>query len=180
MANNNGGVTSSPSEAKTPFLHQNWELQGCQWYHPWGNSILHVMTSCGESKGWLLMTILSKMVTNMEATTCWNQNRHYSVNIKVTGLPVVPSLRYFDALCRDVLWWEQRLIVDDEFVQNGNQQGSFHPLKQKTPLLHLYQRYRAASGTILEVIRFCIWWCLVVRAKVDCWWWTGPKWPPTR
>ncbi len=82
-----------PAETKTAITRSISALQGCQWYHPWGNSFLHVMTSCHESKGRLLMTILSKMVTNMEATTCWNQNRHYSINIKVTGLPVVPSLR---------------------------------------------------------------------------------------
>jgi hypothetical protein len=66
------------------------------------------------------------------------QKRHFSINIDATGLAMVPSLGYFDAACSDVLWLEQRLMVDNEIVQNGLQQGSYHIFKLKTPFLHQY------------------------------------------
>ena len=68
-----------------------------------------------------------------------------------TGLAVVPSLSYFDAACSGVLWREQRLIVVNEIAQNSLQQGSYHIFKPKTPFLHQYGRYRAGSGTTLEL-----------------------------
>jgi hypothetical protein len=68
-----------------------------------------------------------------------NQKRHFSINIDATVLAVVSSLSHFDAACSDVLWFGQRLMIDNEIAQNGLQQGSFHLLKLKTPLLHQYQ-----------------------------------------
>jgi hypothetical protein len=59
------------------------------------------------------------MASHKVVTTFSNHNpkRHFSINIDATGLAVVPSLGYFDAACRDVLWLEQRLMVDNEIVQ---------------------------------------------------------------
>jgi hypothetical protein len=65
---------------------------------------------------------------------------------------MVPSLGYFDATCSDVLWLEQRLMVDNEIFQNGLQQGSYPLIKLKTPFLHQYRCYRAGSGTILGLL----------------------------
>jgi hypothetical protein len=90
------------------------------------------------------------MVSNKVVTTLSNQKRHSSINIDATGLAMVPSLGYLDAACSDVLWSEQRLIVDNEILQNGLQQGSYHIFKLKTPFLHQYRCYSAGSGTILE------------------------------
>jgi hypothetical protein len=37
-------------------------------------------------------------------------------------LAVVPSFRHFDGAFSDVLWLEQRLMVDNEIAQNGLKQ----------------------------------------------------------
>jgi hypothetical protein len=90
------------------------------------------------------------MASNKIVTTFSSLKRHFSINIDATGLAMVPSLSHFDAVCSDVLWLGQRLIVDNEIAQNGLKQGSFHLLKLKTPFLHQYQCYSAGSGIILE------------------------------
>jgi hypothetical protein len=90
------------------------------------------------------------MVSQKVVTTFPNQKRHSSINIDATVLAVVPSLSHFDVACSDVLWLEQRLMVDNEISLNGLQQGSYHLIKPKTPFLHQYRCYSAGSGTILE------------------------------
>jgi hypothetical protein len=92
------------------------------------------------------------MASNKVVTPLSNQKRHFSINIDATVLAVVPSLSYFDVACSDVLWFEQRLIVDNEIVQNGLQQGSYPLIKLKTPFLNQYRCYRAGSGTILGLL----------------------------
>jgi hypothetical protein len=92
------------------------------------------------------------MVSNKVVTTFSNQKRHFSINIDATGLAMVPSLGYFDDACSDVLWLEQRLMVDDEIDQIGLQQGSYHIFKPKTQFLHQYRCYSAGNGTILGLL----------------------------
>jgi hypothetical protein len=92
------------------------------------------------------------MVSNKVVTTFSNQKRRFSINIDATVLAMVPSLSQFDVACSDVLWLEQRLMVDNEIFQNGLPQGSYPIIKQKTPFLNQYRCYRAGNGTILGLL----------------------------